>query len=165
MPRAKRVVVANTTPIVALALIGRLDLLEKPYAEVLVPPTVEAEVLAGGASGIGRAELQASSFVRVTPLKDPSRADLLSDLDRGEAEVIALAQELNADLVIVDERLARKHAKRLGLKMTGTVGALLEGKRQGYITAIKPSIEELVRRGIRLSAALVEQALKLAGED
>lgn len=110
MPDAlRRVVVVDTTPIIALSIIGQLQLLESLYGEVWIPPAVNAEVAAGG-SRPGAAELQRAAFVRVATLEDPSQADLLSDLDRGEAEVIALARERRADLVILDERLARRHA-------------------------------------------------------
>lgn len=84
------------------------------------------------------------------PLQDARRAELLADLDRGEAEVIALAQELYADLVIIDERLARRHAKRLGLKVTGTLGVLLRAKTLGLVPAVRPLIEQLRQSGIRL---------------
>jgi len=122
-------------------------------------------VLAGGASGIGITEFKKANWLQVTPLHDPSRADLLSDLDRGEAEAIALTQELRANLVIIDERLARKHARRLGLKLTGTLGVLLEAKNRGYIGAIKPLIEQLVQGGIRLGEEVIAEALKLAKEN
>ena len=108
MPRRVGVVVVNTTPIIALSLVNQLDLLRRLYVEILIPPAVQAEVRAGGASGVGVVELQQAYWIRITPLQDPRRADLLSDLDRGEAEVIALAQERNADLVIIDERLAQR---------------------------------------------------------
>ena len=98
-------------------------------------------------------------------MQDPRRADLLlSDLDRGEAEVIALAQELNADLAIVDERLARHHARRLGLTLTGTLGVLLKAKELGFVPAVGPLIDQLRLGGIRLGDAVVAEALKLAGE-
>jgi predicted nucleic acid-binding protein len=107
MPEGSRLVLVNTTPILALSLIGELDLLRTLYGQVVAPPSVEAEVLAGGREGIGSSELQEASWLRIASLQDPRRADLLADLDRGEAEVLALALELNADLVIVDERSAR----------------------------------------------------------
>jgi predicted nucleic acid-binding protein len=97
-------------------------------------------------------------------LQDPRRADLLSDLDRGEAEVIALAQEISADLVVIDERLGRRHARRLGLRLTGTLGVLLKAKEQLLVTEIKPLVEQLQHGGIRLGDAVVVQALKLADE-
>jgi len=164
MPERTRIVVVNTTPIIALALIGQLDLLQHLYGEVLIPPTVQAEVLAGGSVGVGVAELQKADWVRTVHLQDPRRADLLSDLDRGEAEVIALAQELNADLVIIDERLARLHAKRLGLPLTGTLGVLLKAKERRFIPIVRPLIDQLRQGGIRLDETVVAEALQLAGE-
>jgi predicted nucleic acid-binding protein len=164
MPEQTRTVVLNTTPIIALALIGRLDLLQYLYSEVLIPPTVQAEVLVGGPGSPGVAELQRANWIRVVSLQDPRRADLLSDLERGEAEVIALAQELNAGLVIIDERLARRHAKRLGLTLTGTLGVLLKAKELGFVPAVGPLINRLRQGGIRLDDVLVAEMLGLAGE-
>src|SRR5947209_4499021 len=102
MPSRPGAVIVNTTPIVALSLVDNLDLLRQLYGEVLIPPAVMAEVQAGGQRAVGVRQLQGANWVRVTPLQDPRRADLLYDLDRGEAEVIALAQELTAALVIID---------------------------------------------------------------
>ena len=164
MPEEARLVVVNTTPIIALSLIGELDLLRLLYGQVLAPPSVEAEVLAGGRGGIGASELQKASWLRINSLQDPNRADLLADLDRGEAEVIALAQELNADLVIIDERLVRLHAKRLGLTLTGTLGVLLRAKQLGQVKAVAPLIARLRQGGIHLSDLVVTQVLALADE-
>jgi len=158
-------VVANTTPIIALSLIGKLGVLQHLYGEVLIPPAVRAEVLAGGQHGIGAGEFRAATWLQLAPLKDPQLADLLlADLDKGEAEVIALALEQDAGLVILDERLARRHARRLGLTLTGTLGILLKAKERGLVPAVAPLIIELQEGGIRLSHAVVAEALKLAGE-
>jgi predicted nucleic acid-binding protein len=166
MPEApQQLVVVNATPIIALALIGKLDLLRQLYGQVVAPRAVEAEVVAGGGGGIGSAALRGATWLRVSSLQDPRRADLLPDLDRGEAEVIALAQELNADLVIIDERLARRHAKRLGLPLTGTLGVLLKAKQLGLVDAVAPLIEELRLGGIRLSDAVAAEVLDLADEN
>jgi len=164
MPDRTPIVIVNTTPIISLALIGKLDLLRLLYGTVLTPPAVQSEVLAGGVKNIGVSELQQSNWIRVTPLQDPKRADLLPDLDRGEAEVIALALELNADIVIIDERLARRHANRLGLTLTGTLGILLRAKEKNIVPAIEPLIHTLRQNGIRLSHAVIAEALRLAGE-
>lgn len=165
MPDRPQRVVVNTTPIIALALLDQLSLLQPLYGAVRIPPAVQAEVMAGGANRIGITELQHASWIKLIPLQDPRRADLLSDLDRGEAEVIALAQEIDADLVIIDERLARRHAKRLGLPLTGTLGVLLKAKQQNLISSVSPLIETLQKNGIRLSKVVVTEALRLAGED
>jgi predicted nucleic acid-binding protein len=165
MPERTRTVVVNTTPIITLALIGQLDLLQHLYGEVVIPLAVQAEVLAGGSGGIGVAELQEANWIRTVSMQDPRRADLLSDLDRGEAEVIALAQELNAELVIIDERLARHHAKRLGLTLTGTLGVLLKSKERGFVPAVGPLLDQLRQGGIWLDDALIAEVLRLAGEE
>ncbi len=164
MPETLRTVVTNTTPLIALALISKLHLLRDLYGEVLVPPAVYEEMLAGGVERIGAAAIQAAPWIRVQPLSDPRRADLLVDLDRGEAQAIALAQELNADLLIVDERLGRQHARRLGLTITGTLGILLKAKQLGYVDAVQPLIEQLQQGGIRLRDDVVRRVLELAGE-
>lgn len=163
MPDASRLVISNTTPIIALALIGHLDLMHTLYGEVWIPPAVAAEVEAGG-TRVGAAELLAAPYLRTMPLDDPRRADLLNDLDRGEAEVLALAQERNADLVVLDERLGRRHARRLGLPLTGTLGVLLRAKRDGHIPAVRPLVQQLQRGGIHLNARLITRILELAGE-
>lgn len=163
MPDTPRLVVSNTTPIITLSLVGQLSLLERLYGKVLIPTAVQTEILAGG-SRHGVQELQQAEFIQPISLKDPRRADLLSDLDRGEAEAITLAIEQNADLLIMDERLGRRHATRLGLTLTGSIGILLKAKQSGYLTAIKPLLVQLEKGGIHLSSALVKQALQQARE-
>ena len=165
MPDQPQIVIVNTTPIIALALVNKLTLLQALYGAVLMPPAVQAEVLAGGKTNIGVTELQEADWIKLTSLKDPRRADLLSDLDRGEAEVLALAQESNANLVIIDEGLARRHAKRLGLTLTGTLGVLLKAKQNKLLPAVEPLIHTLQQNGIRLGDAVIAEALRLAGED
>jgi predicted nucleic acid-binding protein len=80
MPDRPRLVVVNTTPIVALSLIDQFDLLQKLYGRVSVPAAVQAEVLAGGMTGVGVRELREAAWVDVVSLRDPSRADLIADL-------------------------------------------------------------------------------------
>ncbi|MGH2536535.1 MAG: DUF3368 domain-containing protein [Candidatus Promineifilaceae bacterium] len=164
MPDAGRLVIVNTTPLIALSLIGQLPLLQQLYGEVVVPAAVMAEILAGGPAGAGIVEVQQAGWLRQAALADPARADVLADLDRGEAEVIALGQELRAALVIIDERLGRLHARRLGFAVTGTLGVLLRAKQEGLIGEVRPLIHELQRQGIRLSHTVIQRALALAKE-
>ena len=164
MPERPVLVITNTTPIITLALIDHLDILQQLYGNILIPPAVRDEVLAGGIRNIGISQFQAANWIKLTPLQDPRRADLLSDLDRGEAEVIALAQELQADRVIIDERLARRHARRLGLTLTGTLGILLKARQQKLVPEIAPLIRIMQQNGIWLSATVIAEVLRLAGE-
>lgn len=85
-------------------------------------------------------------------------------MDRGETEVLALALELNADLVIMDERLGRRHAKRLGLRITGTLGVLTKAKKMGLVPAIRPLITEMQTYGFRLADDLIVKALAMSEE-
>ena len=164
MPEPGRLVVVNTTPLITLAVADQFTLLQHLYSQIVIPPAVQAELLAGGTNGVGVRELHAASWIQVMPLQDPGRADLLTDLDRGEAEVLALAQELGTGLVVIDERLARRHARHLGLPLTGTLGVLLRAKQLQFIPAIQPLVAAIQAGGIWLSDALVAEALALAGE-
>jgi predicted nucleic acid-binding protein len=157
-------VVVNATPIISLSLIDRLDLLDELYPRVVIPSAVHREVVTGGKDRPGVISLESSPWIEVRDVEDPGRAALLSDLDRGEAEVIATAQELSADLVILDERLGRRHARRLGLALTGTLGVLLRAKREGMVSELGPFVEKLRVNGIWLGDALVREALRLSGE-
>lgn len=163
MPDRPQIVIVDTTLIISLSLLRQLHLLQVLYGEVLIPLAVRAEVLAGGIRA-GAAELQTATYIRTVPLKDPQRAMLLSDLDRGEAEVIALGLEQQADLLIIDEQLGRRHAQRLGLPITGILGVLLKAKQLGHLPEVKPLILQLHQNGIRLGEVLIERVLKLAGE-
>jgi len=90
---------------------------------------------------------------------------LIRDLDQGEAESIALAIELEADLLILDEREGRRSAKRFGLNVTGVLGVLLEAKAADLIQEVRPLVQELRdRAGFYLSEDVQQLICKLAGE-
>jgi predicted nucleic acid-binding protein len=104
-------------------------------------------------------------WIKITPLANPRQALVYVGLDRGEAEVLALANERSARLVIIDERKARRYAQRLGLPLTGVVGVLLAARHNGLIPALAPLIDQLLQEGLFLAPELVEKALELAGEN
>ena len=159
----ERIVVVNTTPIIGLSLLNKLSLLRDLYIKVHIPPTVYAEVMAGGQDK-SSIKLDDSPWIVTTPLADPRQANLFVDLDRGEAEVIALAKEMNADLVVIDKRLARWYARRVGLTLTGTLGILIKAKNSHLVGAVAPLILQLQTAGIWLHPTLVAEVLQLAGE-
>lgn len=163
MPPDDGPVIVNATPIITLSLIGRLDLLRLFYGRVLVPEAVRQEIQAGSAKQASL-DLERLGWVEVVRLQNPRSATLLSDLDRGEAEVIALALERNARLVVLDERLARLHARKLELPLTGAVGVLIRAKREGHVERLAPLLGMLRESGIWLSEALVREALQMADE-
>jgi len=85
-------------------------------------------------------------------------------IDGEEAETIVLAEELNADAVLIDDLKARKIATLRGLNIIGTIGVLLNAKERGFINEVKPLLEELMKRKIRISKELYNHALELAHE-
>ena len=86
------------------------------------------------------------------------------EVDAGEAEAIALAQELAAGLLLIDERLGRIVAARLGIRVIGLLGVLIEAKNVGLIREIKPLVDALMNRGFRIGNDLYERVLQAAGE-
>ena len=156
-------IIANNTPLVALALLNHLDLLRDLYGEVLIPLAVRAEFLDFAPSARLQV-LAAAHWIKPMAVTSTTLVRGLTGLDRGEAEVLALAQEQQARLVIVDERKARRMARRMGFAITGTLGVLLLAKEQGLITALRPLLDALQASGFFLDESLVWTTLAVAGE-
>lgn len=156
-------VVLNNTPLVALSTLGRLDLLRDLFGEVLIPEAVREEFLAVDIA-LRREALSKAPWIRPVPLADPRRALSYSGLDLGEAEVLALAEECSATLVVIDEKKARRYAERMKFALTGTLGLLLLAREQGLIESITQEIGALQKAGLYLDSALVARARELAGE-
>lgn len=158
------VVVADTGPLIALAGIDRLDLLNALFGRVLVPDAVHEEVLAGGDRNLGLKAYRQAAFLRVleAPDIDPALGALLH---RGEASVIALARSTGADRVLIDEQKARKVARRIyGLAVLGSVGVLIEAKREGLLPSVAESLDDMRTNGYWVHDRIVHAALRAAGE-
>jgi len=155
-------IVSNTSPLINLARIGELDILQQLYGTLTIPDAVWQEVVIDGAGLPGAAQVKSSGWIRVQTVKNIQLVQALrQELDPGEAEAIALALEINAELLLMDERLGRETARHLGLSYTGLIGALIEAKRKGIIHAIKPRLEALRNiAGFRLSRALYTRVLE-----
>jgi len=158
-----RKVISNTTPILSLIKIGKLDILKELYGQIMIPEAVfnEMEV---GKDWLFYKDLSKIDWIRIEPIQQITSKLYLFDLDAGEAEVIILAQEQKADLVIMDEIMGRRYAKQLGLKLTGTLGILLRAKEKGLIEAIAPLISDLIKNGVWISPELIKVVLEKAGE-
>lgn len=158
------IVVSDTSPITNLAAIGQLDLLQKLYQKVVIPSAVYRELTASGGGHPG-AVIQSLDWIEV---KDVSNRLLVTalriEIDEGEAEAIVLAQEMAADLLLLDERRGRLVAGRLGLRIVGLLGVLIDAKQTGLIPEIKPLLDELIRFGFRIGQELYERVLQAAGE-
>ncbi len=156
------IVVSNTTPIISLASIQKIDILERLFGDIIVPQAVYEEIKAKESWGNKEIDMK---FIRVETVRGELYKDLLlNQLDSGECETILLAKELNADLVIIDENLAYKIAKNSDLKVTRTLSILLNAKAAGIIDQIKPLLDEMISRGRWYSQNVYENFLKKIGE-
>jgi hypothetical protein len=157
--------VSNTSPISNLAFIGRLNLLHEQFGDVWVPQAVETELL-NIPDAAARKTIDQAGWLKSRPASDVNLVSLLTvDLHQGEAEAIALALEMKANRLIIDEREGRAMARQLGLPVIGVLGVLLRGKKTGHIKAIKPEIEALRTKARFFVAPDLETAiLAHAGE-
>ncbi len=128
-----------------------------------IPRKVEKEFLAIDET-VYREVLDNAPWIKIVDLTHSQDAAVYRNLDAGEAEVFALANEHDARLVIIDEQAARQEAKKLGLPLKGVVGVLLEAKEEGLIDEIKPLLIALRQNGIYLDESLITYALGEAGE-
>jgi predicted nucleic acid-binding protein len=160
------IVVSNTSPLTNLAAIDAFDLLKQLFGEIHIPDAVWDELNAYGKIWPGHDEVAHASWVKRHPVQNQTLVTALRyDLDYGEAESIALALTLGADLVLLDEREGRHAAQRNGLNVIGVVGLLLEGKARGHIDEIRPLLDDLCQTaGFYIGDSLYRHALNLAGE-
>lgn len=158
-----RKVVCNTSPILSLLKIERLDILQLLYRQVIIPKAVWQEIEAEKDKDY-YVDLSSVNWLDIQEVNNPDALEYLTDLDRGEAEVIVLAREIQADLVIIDETLGRQYASYFNLQITGTLGILLRAKKEGHIPEIKPLLETLRNQGVWISDNLFQEVVKLSGE-
>lgn len=160
-------VVSDSGPLIHLGATGHLALLRLLYGEILVPAEVFHEVTVAGAGEPGAAEVERCAFLRVeqVPVEDPLRLALARDLDAGEAAALALAVSRRAGLVLMDERKGRLIARGMGLRVRGTLGVLLDGRRAGHLSSVADVLADLRQTGLWISDELAREVLALAGED
>lgn len=167
--KAAAIVISNAGPLLVLGKLNRLELLVDLYSEVRIPRTVYDEAVTRGLSRGAPDAFTIRLFWQrqAWPIIDIPVANLAPykppvTLHRGEIEVLILAQILNASLVLFDDEVARMEARRLGLKVCGTLGILVQAYRQGLLTfsQIELLIYEIAARpDIWISAKLCQQVL------
>lgn len=160
--------ISNTSPIIGLSIIGKLELLWELF-DIYIPQEVYNEVVIESSNyAIGKYELRnavAERYIKVYEVKDQDFvAKAYGRLHKGELEVIVGGKELGADIVIIDEISARNFAEALMLKPLGLLGILKLAKAKGKIQEIKPLIDILVSKKFRISSKLVHQLLQEVGE-
>ena len=157
------VIISDTSPITNLIKIGKLYILELLFTEIIIPVKVYEEL----ANYENQKEIISQcAWIKVKKVQQTDLVQQLANfLDDGEAEAIALANELNARFLIIDERKGRQYAEKYGLKIIGLLGILIRAKQKGHIDFLKPILTELENDiGFRMSKSLLERVLREAGE-
>ncbi len=158
-------VIVNSTPLIVLCGIGKLDVLQDLYQEIMIPSAVYQEVTAIEDSACMQIK-NADSWIHVESIRDNSEKKMYkAKLHAGEVEVMILAQEQKADLVIIDDNAAKKTAKYLGLTVTGTLGVLLKAKNKGIVQEVAPLLVEMKRNGFYVDSVIETIVLEQAGEN
>lgn len=159
-------IVSNATPLITFARINRLDILEKVLGSILIPNAVYREIVDYDNDKPGFIDIDNRDWISIKSVQDEEMVQMLIPaLDRGEAEVIVLAQEINARLVIMDELTGRKVAESLDFSITGSFGILIKAKEIGFIEAVNPLLHEIRSSGVYFSQGFINQVLQMLGEE
>jgi len=159
------IVVSDTGPLIALAKVDQLILLERLFGKLLIPPAVERELLAKHGPDSARLDDALLNSLDVVPLSVPSPEVKIATLrlDLGEQQAVALAYEHGA-LLVIDDSLGRAAARRLNLAVTGVVGLVIRASKEGLVPCVRSLLEEMRQHNYWLSDELLEIATRLAGE-
>jgi len=159
-------VVCNSSPLIHLAKIKMLEILENFFGEILVPEAVYSECVREGGEREDAKEIEKARWIRVVNIQDEELKRALNViLDEGESESIVLALEQSADLILFDDYEAREFARTYGLNITGTLGILMKAKREGKIASLKEELERLRASGFWLSNDLYARVLQEENKD
>jgi len=161
------IVVSDTSALSNLVLVNHLWLLESIYQTVIIPDVVASELAA--ASNPTISTILQLDWIQTQSLTNTQLTDQLQQergLDAGEANAIVLALELQANDLLIDERLGRQEAVRLGLSIIGILGILLVAKQRSLISQVQPVMDALINQaGFRVSPQLYQRVLALAQEE
>jgi len=157
-------VICDVSPIQYLHQVGLLDLLRLRYGAITVPTAVADELRAGTRRGVDLPAFEALDWMKVRLPAGRLLLPIVADLGAGEREVLALGTETLDYLVILDDALARRYARMLNLKLTGTLGVLLKAKEAGLLPALAPVLDRLQLLRFHMDLETRQAVLRLAGE-
>ena len=149
------IAVTDSSPLIIIHQIGRLELLRSLFLAVVAPPAVAREIV----PSLGALP----TWITERPF--PTTPKLAMSLDAGERETIALALHVSADVIIVDDLSGRRRAAQLGLGVIGSAGVLLQARRRGLIPTVRPELDAMVSNGLYFSSQLYREVVAAAGEE
>lgn len=158
-------VICDSTVLIGLTKIGRIDLLKQIYKEIHIPEAVFTEVAIKGRGRSGAKEVANADWIHKESVKDKRTVEMfVAEMGQGEAEVLVLGKELNADWLIIDDERARTAAISAGFQIIGLAGILLLAKQLKLIPSVKSLLNELKNKNFRLSDKIYKEVLKKAEE-
>ena len=157
------IVVSDTSPISNLLTVGQVQVLPAIFQQVYIPQEVWQELAAFHAH---LDPLKHASWLAVKTVTNQTlMQQLRQDLDAGESAAIALAIELSIPVILMDEKVGRRFARKYNLRTTGLLGVLLEAIAQGHLPAVKPIMDQLRQQArFFIAEPLYRQVCQLAGE-
>ena len=156
-------IIVNSTPLIVLGNIGYLWILKEMYGKIIIPRAVYDEVTVH--NDVAGNLLKSERWIKVDDsVVGADRKMYRARLHAGEVEVMILAQEQAADMVIIDDNEAKKTAKYLGLNVTGTLGVLMTARKKDMISSLEEVLEKLENVGFYIGDELKENILRLVGE-
>lgn len=155
--------VVNASPLILLAKVGQLALIEKLSPGFIIPTAVVAEILAGPDDDPARKHLESDWGRRITP-SAISSSIIEWGLGAGESSVLAVALEMAPAIAVLDDAAARAAAASLGIHLIGSIGVIIRAKHAGLLNQVKPVLSDLQQAGLFLDSTLIQKALNLAGE-
>ena len=139
MPEPPCTAIADTCVLQYLHQVGLLRLLPVLYIKVLVPQAVTVELERGRAQGHRLPDPMLCDWLSIVEVRVPASIVMVRSLGAGEREALALAMQTQRALLLTDDARARRQARQLGIRLTGTLGVLLRGKERGHVAASPPS--------------------------
>lgn len=157
-------IVADSSPLISFARAKKLHLLQKVCNEIIIPSAVYDEVVVKGKGKPGAEEIKKAPWISLRKPKNRIEVEKLQrQFDWGESEAIILAEELKA-ILLADERIIIKEARRRGLLSMSTHLILIEAKRKNLIKSVRKELDDLIASGFRTTSELIRETLQKAGE-
>jgi predicted nucleic acid-binding protein len=157
------IIVADASPLISLAIINKLHLLDEIFEEIIVPFSVYTEIIKTDKKFSSYLQEWSKPLIKKCKNIQAFNAYQIS-LGKGESEAIVLSKEFQNSILLVDDKKARTVAKLENHKVIGTVGILLLAKERALVSEIKSLLIQLEENYIHLSKSLIEKALSISDE-
>jgi hypothetical protein len=160
------ILVLDASPLITLARIGSLGLLHQLADQIVIPDAVYVESVSQARGRPGSIEIAQADWIIRRQVENQARVmRLRTRVGLGEAEAIVLAQQIHAHAVVLDDATARQVAEQEGCPVVGLLGLLVDGKRRGLLSTVKPLLDAMREAGFFVGEELYTAILRQVGEE